>query len=217
MHTIITHIHIVVIGVDMDTIKNMKRNISLFVIALGVLAIISYVGVTHGASTYTTIEALINRLVDASSDDASLRVEFANSVSAFTATSLSVSGTSTLTGAVTAADDVSVAGWSIMAPTIVTAQDYTLSSTGKAAYYIWNRSDTGGGNIFLQTGATNGTFVCVADGDLNAGSNNLTINTEGSETINEAATYVLNANGESICTVYNSAATDWAIMSGYAE
>lgn len=62
----------------------MRRNITIAIVALITLGVISYVGVTQGASIYVPLEALINRVVDASSDDTSIRVEFANTVSDFT-------------------------------------------------------------------------------------------------------------------------------------
>jgi len=96
------------------------------------------------------------------------------------------------------------------------AAAYTLNAASKANYVVVNYTDTGAASVVLASAlAVDGRLITIKDGELNAGSNNITIGTEGSETIDEAATYVMNANGESVTLL--SDGTNWFVMGGYGE
>jgi hypothetical protein len=129
----------------------MKRNIMFGIMAICVIAVISFVGVTQGASAYVPLEALWNRVADASSDDASIRVEFANTVSDFT------------------------------------VKNETALTEGAGAVFT------------IKTGNTQ----------------TVTIDTEGAETIDGGATYVLDANYEAVTLTTDG--TNFFVLSGYLE
>ena len=73
--------------------------------------------------------------------------------------------------------------------------------------------------MFLPDAPSDGLTVTIKDGDLNAGTNNITVRPDagGSDTIDEGATYVMNANGESITLIYDAGTTDYTVISGYVE
>jgi hypothetical protein len=130
---------------------------------------------------------------------------------------LTVTGTSTLTGAVTASSDLTVNGFLYFPNTAVAQQSYTITSTGKAAGYIVNYTDTGAAWVHLPDTPTDGQLVYIKDGDLNASSNNLVITTADSATIDESATLTLDANGEATILSYSATGTDWNVIGGYLE
>jgi hypothetical protein len=132
---------------------------------------------------------------------------------------LAVTGTSTLTGDVTAGDDLTVDGWYKEPPTIISAAAYTISSTGKAGTYISEYSDTGAYAIWLPTTPGDGATITIVDGDLNASSNNGTIRPYGGsgDTIQETTSFTQDANGESTVLRYSLTNTDWTVVGGYLE
>ncbi|MHA2069717.1 MAG: hypothetical protein ACXABY_35590, partial [Candidatus Thorarchaeota archaeon] len=69
--------------------------------------------------------------------------------------------------------------------------------------------------IELGTAATiDGKVQIIKDSDgTGAATNNITVSTEGAETIDGGATYVLNADRESVTLVSNG--TNWFIISAY--
>lgn len=125
------------------------------------------------------------------------------------------SGTASLTTA--SIVDLTVTGWNYSPVQAVTAQSYTISSSGKAAIYAYSISDTEAGRIDLPDTPTDGLLITVVDVDLNASANNIIIETAGSDTINEAANHTQNADGESTTVVYDSANTNWMIIGGHLE
>ena len=54
-----------------------------------------------------------------------------------------------------------------------------------------------------------GRIITIKDAGYNAGTNNITIDTEGAELINNGDTYVINADGNSI-DIYSDG-TDWHV------
>jgi hypothetical protein len=113
-------------------------------------------------------------------------------------------------------DIVEVNGWYDNPYLEVTTDSYTVTSDSKANYYVINYTDTGAVNFCLDTDVTvDGRVLTIKDGELNANNHNITITTEGSETIDEANTYVLNAAGESVTLL--SDGTNWFVMSAYGE
>ena len=130
----------------------------------------------------------------------------------------STNGTLTITepAIVLASDSVTVNGFFDSPYLLVEAASYTVAAASKANHVIVAYTDTGAAGITLATVlAVDGRLVTIKDGDLNAGSNNITIGTEGAETIDEAATYAMDANGESVTLL--SDGTNWFVMSAYGE
>lgn len=64
--------------------------------------------------------------------------------------------------------------------------------------------------VNLPAGATKQVFV-VVDGKGDAGTNNITINRSGGDTIAGSTSLVLNTNREGVVLVYNATDTDWKI------
>lgn len=154
---------------------------------------------------------------------------------------LSVTGTSTLTGAVTASDAVTIAGdvavdtdvlsvdttndvvatngWNTFSYVTPAASSYTLASTGKAGIVEVDYTTTGTVSLILDTDLVTtpgaGAFWWIYDKDGNANSNNITISTEGSETINGAATYTMDADGEAVLLFTDG--TNYYVLGGFGE
>ena len=100
-------------------------------------------------------------------------------------------------------------GGQIRTVTTVNASTYNLLVTD----YILNvtYTDTGVVAIDLKTAQTvAGRIIHIKDADFNAGTNNITITTEGGETIDEAATYVITANGNAV-SLYSDG-SNWFIF-----
>ena len=128
-----------------------------------------------------------------------------------------VDGTITYTATTHAlAGDVSVSGFFDSPYQLIDATSYTLSAASKANMYVANYTDTGVVGITLATAAAvDGRTITIKDGELNANTNNITIGTEGAETIDESATYVMDANGESVTLL--SDGTNWFVIGAYLE
>lgn len=69
--------------------------------------------------------------------------------------------------------------------------------------------------VNLPAGANKQVFIIV-DGKGDAGTNNVTINRNGSDTIAGGTTFVLSQNRQSVILIYNSADTDWKIAANCA-
>ncbi len=144
----------------------------------------------QAASNY--VDAWLRANAIASSDDTSLLVE--------------ISGSS---------EDFTLNGWLYAAPVTVAATPYTIVSTNKAMGYNNSYTSTGAASTMLPVTPTDGTTISITDiGD--ASSNNLTVG-GGAATINEAATYVMNAQFESATFRYDSGNTNWNIIGAYLE
>jgi len=143
----------------------------------------------------------------ATSDNKSLRVEFANTVGdPFTAS-----------GDLVVTDDATINGFMIIPPTTIAAQSYTVSSTGKASVYLSEYSDTGASSIYFPDAPADGTMLFFKDNDLNAGTNNVTLypNAGGSDTIEETTSAVFDANGDAAWFLYDADNTNWSIMGDF--
>ncbi|MHA2064636.1 MAG: hypothetical protein ACXABY_09710 [Candidatus Thorarchaeota archaeon] len=103
--------------------------------------------------------------------------------------------------------------WAHKFATVAKSAGYT---TTLADEVILVNTDAGRA-IVLGTAATvNGKVQIIKDSDgTGAGTNNITVSTEASETIDGGATYVMNADRESITVVSNG--TNWFIVSSYKE
>jgi len=98
----------------------------------------------------------------------------------------------------------------------ITAATYSITAATKAQYFVVNYTDTGAVGLTLDTDLTvDGRILTIKDGELNANTNNIVIGTEGAGTIDEAATYTMDADGESVTLL--SDGTDWFIMNAYGE
>jgi len=134
-----------------------------------------------------------------------------------TTITLTASGGVTASADLSVTDDLTVGGWATYPSTTISAQSYTMSSTGKSSVYISEYSDTAASTIFLPDTPADGTWIVIKDGDLNANTNNIVVATEGSDTIDEAASYTMDADGEAVEVVYDTGGTDWNIIGGYGE
>lgn len=85
---------------------------------------------------------------------------------------------------------------------VVTANAATCDVVSTAEVVIVNCTYTDTGAITSLTLDTDicvsGKIIHIKDADFNAGTNNITVDTEGAETIDEAGTVVIDANGDSI-------------------
>jgi len=93
--------------------------------------------------------------------------------------------------------------------TTVAAATYDLLTTD----YILNVTYTGTAavtSLTLPTAqAVSGRLIIIKDAGYNATTNNITIDTQGAETIDNAATFVINSNGDSV-NVYSDG-TNWHV------
>lgn len=110
-------------------------------------------------------------------------------------------------------DVVSLGAWNALDYVKTTDQSYSLSSTGRAGNFI---QTVGGAASFhlmtaLLTSPGAGAMITVKTG----GSNDVVIDTEGSETIDGAATYTLDGSYEAV-TLTNDG-SNWFILGGYLE
>ena len=87
--------------------------------------------------------------------------------------------------------------------TVVAATDYTV---------VTNLSVAGPVTVNLPAGVAKQIFVIV-DGKGDAGTNNVTIDADGTETINGAATYVINENFGGIMLQFDG--TGWVIIASF--
>lgn len=186
-----------------------RRDFILATILLLLIGLITPMGRELVAQTSYSIQGWLAHVTDETND--ALQVNIVAQSGAVAASSITNSGDTTLTG------DLAVGGWPSYAPAISTAQSYTISSSGKAMVYIREHTDTAVCDTTLPTTPTDGTYLIIVDGDLNAGTNNHTLYPGGSDTINEGSSFVQNANGESTHLLYNSDGTDWQIIGGYLE
>jgi len=112
--------------------------------------------------------------------------------------------------------NLTVEGWIDNPYELIATQYYTLNAATKASYHIINYTDTGSQWTMLDTDATvDGRVVTIKDGDMNASAANIVISTEGAETIDEADTYTIDADGEAVTLM--SDGTDWHVINGYLE
>lgn len=111
---------------------------------------------------------------------------------------------------------VAGSGFLISPYELIEAATYTLAATNKGQNFVIDYTDTGAASFTITTlSAVDGRTITIKDGDLNAATNNITIGTEGAETIDEAATYAMNADGEAVTLM--SDGTNWRVMNGYLE
>lgn len=73
---------------------------------------------------------------------------------------------------------------------------------------------SGAAAVNLPAGV-NGQYFIIADTSGAANTNNITINRNGSDTINGATSLVLNANYQAVMLVYHSTGTSWTIAASY--
>jgi hypothetical protein len=92
--------------------------------------------------------------------------------------------------------------------TTVNAATYNTLSTDHILHVAY--TDTGTVAIDLQTSdCTEGRLIEIKDADFNANANNITVSTQGAETIEEAATAIINTNGGSLSLYCDT--TNWYV------
>lgn len=83
-------------------------------------------------------------------------------------------------------------------PTTVNAATYTTIESDRILHVTYTTT----GTVAIEIPSTFATgewhYIWIKDADGNAGTNNITISTEGSETIDGAATAVINSNYSAI-------------------
>lgn len=81
-------------------------------------------------------------------------------------------------------------------------------------YISYQRTNTGIGTITLPdiTSALHGQEIVIKDADYNASVNNITINADASDTVNGAASLVVNIDGTSISIKANATTNDWEVF-----
>ena len=99
----------------------------------------------------------------------------------------------------------------------IEATGYSITATDRAQVFDASHTDTGAMSITLDTDlvAYTGLVLVICDTELNANNNNVSIGTEGAETINEAEEFVMNAAGE--CVWVQADGTNWQVIGGYLE
>ncbi len=98
-----------------------------------------------------------------------------------------------------------------MATRVATTTPVTVSASADCII-VSKLASAGAVTVNLPAGATKQVFY-VVDGTGDAGSNNVTIVPNGAQTINGAASLVLDHNGQSVMLAYNVGDTDWKIIS----
>jgi hypothetical protein len=89
--------------------------------------------------------------------------------------------------------------------TIAAASDFAVAT---------DLSVAGAVAVNLPAGA-NGQIFAIVDGKGDAATNNITITPNGAETINGAATYVINENRGAVILAYSTVGTKWVVVSRY--
>jgi hypothetical protein len=91
-----------------------------------------------------------------------------------------------------------------------TTSPVTVSATTDCVV-LTDLGTPGAVTVNLPAGASKQVFI-VSDGKGDAGTNNITINRAGSDTIGGSTSLVLNQNREGVILIYNSSDTDWKIL-----
>ncbi len=100
-------------------------------------------------------------------------------------------------GEVETTGNIVIGGAQITNITTVNAASYDVLATDYILHVTY--TDTGTVAIDLKTAQLQaGRIIHIKDSDFNAGTNNITITTEGGATIDEAATYIITANGNAV-------------------
>lgn len=119
------------------------------------------------------------------------------------------SGDTVTAGNITVGGYASITGALVFAPTSVAAATYTLALTD--AYLHIGHTATAAVAVTLPTAqSTAGRTITLVDTGGNGGTNNITVLTEGAETINGEANLVINTDyGKA---VLQSDGTDWFVI-----
>jgi hypothetical protein len=129
---------------------------------------------------------------------------------------------SNITGDLAVGDELTVTGAATFSSFLntpieaVEAASYTLDADSEATVFAVDYTTTGAVSFILGSDvAVDGRHIIVYDEDGNANTNNITISTEGSETINGAATYTMDADSEAVHLV--SDGTNFFVLGGFGE
>jgi hypothetical protein len=96
---------------------------------------------------------------------------------------------------------------------VATTSPVTVSDTTDCVV-LTNLSVAGAVTVNLPAG-TDGRWFVIADQKGDAGTNNITINRNGTETINGATTYVISENNGGVILVYSATNTRWNVVGRY--
>lgn len=119
-------------------------------------------------------------------------------------------GTSLTAFLVALGNNAANAVYGIQAVRIATSSPVTVSATTDFGVYS-DLSVAGAVAINLPAGVAGQIFV-IGDGKGDAGTNNVTITPNGAQTINGAASLVLNTNRQVVMLQYSSTGTDWKVI-----
>jgi len=110
-------------------------------------------------------------------------------------------------------DTVQLGAWRSLEIVTTTAQSYSLSSTGKAGLVIQTAGETASMHFMtdLLTAPGPGGYWTVKTGDTN----DIVIDTEGSETIDGSATYTI--DGALEATTFTTDGTNFFVIGSYLE
>lgn len=187
----------------------MKR---YFPVLLCIVVIALGWGLVAPAASYT-VQSVLSSIFDGTD---AINVNFNQSAVTGALTSGSLAVDTDVLSVVAATDVVEVNGFLDQPYQVIDAATYTLNAASKANMYVVKYTDTGAAGITLATAAAvDGRTITIKDGELNASANNITVGTEGAETIDEAGTYAMNADGESVTLL--SDGTNWFVLGAYLE
>lgn len=119
-------------------------------------------------------------------------------------------GTSLTAFLVALGNNASNSTYSVQAVRVATSTPVTVSATADFGVYS-DLSVAGAVAVNLPAGVAGQIFV-IGDGKGDAGTNNITITPNGGQTINGAATLVLNTNRQVVMLQYSSTGTDWKVI-----
>ena len=151
-----------------------------------------------------------------SGQSTALSTQFAGKVNT-TGTNATISATNTFTGTNTFSSTVTLSGGLIMPITNVNTATYNVLATDRVLHVIYTKTGAVTNIQLMSAQVVNGRIITIKDGGLSesgattgAGTNNITITTEGSETIDGADTLVINTDYAAV-TLYCDG-TNWFII-----
>lgn len=186
-----------------------------FYIALGVIALallLTPMGKDLIAQTSYSVQGWLAHVTDETND--SLQVSIVSTDTDLTVGGdLAITGDSALTGNLALTGDATFSAWNKYNIVTTTAQSYSLASAGKAGVVIHTPGATASMHFMtdLLTSPGDGGIWTVKLGD----GSDLVIDTEGSETIDGAATYTMDGALES--ATFTTDGTNFFILGSYLE
>lgn len=112
------------------------------------------------------------------------------------------------------ADNAAIADEMKQAIRVATTSPVTVSDS--TDFCVVTQLTVAGAVAVTLPAGTNGRLFAVVDGTGDAATNNITITPNGSETINGAATLVLNKNKQGVLLQYSTTNTRWRVIASYS-